>query len=261
MKQAIFITGGGSGIGRATAALFAKRGWFVGLGDVNEAGMAETARLIGPENASLHRMDVRSREDWARALADFTAKSGGRLDILFNNAGVGRGGPFELMSDADRDLVLDVNLRGVMYGAEAAFPYLKATPGSCLLNTCSAAGLYAGPNMSVYAATKFGVRALTDALDAEWEPYGVKVRTIMPGFIDTPLLDHVAPGSNLTSREAVRQMGLEISPVEQVAEAAWNAVHGPKVHTLVGKTAHRLAFATRWAPWLLKRMRRQVEQH
>lgn len=255
MRKAIFITGGGSGIGRAAAQLFAERGWFVGLADIDEAGMTETARLIGPENGFTVRMDVRDRAQWREALRDFVQASGGRLDVLFNNAGVGHGGPFALMDDDKRDLVLDVNLKGVMHGAEAGLPHLIATPGSCLLNTCSAAGIYAGPNMAVYAATKFGVRALTDSLDAEWEAHGIKVRSIMPSFIDTPLLDMVAAGSNLSGRETVKQMGLEFTPVEKVAEAAWNAVHGKKRHILVGRTARRLAFITRWAPFMLVRTR------
>jgi NAD(P)-dependent dehydrogenase (short-subunit alcohol dehydrogenase family) len=255
MRKAIFITGGGSGIGRAAAELFAKRAWFVGLADINEAGMAETAQLIGPENAFTLRMDVRDRGQWRDALRRFVDASGGRLDVLFNNAGVGHGGPFEMMDEDKRDLVLDVNLKGVMYGAEAALPHLKATPGSCLLNTCSAAGLYAGPRMSVYCASKFGVRALTDSLDAEWEEHGVKVRSIMPSFIDTPLLDNVAAGSNLSGRQHVQAMGLEFTPVEQVAEAAWAAVHGKKRHVLVGRTAKRLAFILRWAPGLVARLR------
>jgi NAD(P)-dependent dehydrogenase (short-subunit alcohol dehydrogenase family) len=255
MRKAIFITGGGSGIGRATAELFAKRGWFVGLADINEVGLADTARLIGSDNAFTVRMDVRDRAQWRDALQRFVEASGGRLDVLFNNAGVGHGGPFELMDEDKRDLVLDVNLKGVMYGAEAGFPHLKATPGSCLLNTCSAAGLYAGPRMAVYAATKFGVRALTDSLDAEWEEQGVKVRSIMPSFIDTPLLDAVAAGSNLSGRQHVQAMGLEFTPVEKVAEAAWSAVHGKKRHVLVGRTAKRLAFILRWAPGLVNRMR------
>jgi NAD(P)-dependent dehydrogenase (short-subunit alcohol dehydrogenase family) len=255
MRKAIFITGGGSGIGRAAAELFAKRGWFVGLADINDAGITETAQLIGPDNAFTVRMDVRDRGQWRDSLRRFVSASGGRLDVLFNNAGVGHGGPFELMDEDKRDLVLDVNLKGVMYGAEAALPHLKATPGSCLLNTCSAAGLYAGPRMSVYCASKFGVRALTDSLDAEWEEHGVKVRSIMPSFIDTPLLDNVAAGSNLSGREHVQAMGLEFTPVEQVAEAAWAAVHGKKRHVLVGRTAKRLAFILRWAPGLVARLR------
>lgn len=257
MRKAIFITGGGSGIGRATAQLFASRGWLVGIGDVDEAGMAETARLIGEDNAFTVRMDVRDRGQWRDALQRFVSASGGRLDVLFSNAGIGQGGPFELMSEDEKDRVLDINLRGVIYGAEAALPHLKATPGSALVNTCSAAGLFAGAGMSIYAVTKFGVRALTDSLAAEWEEHGIKVRTIMPSFIDTPLLDATVTGSNHSFREEVKDRGLEFTPVETVAAAVWDAAHGTKVHTVVGKTAKRLAFILRWAPGLVTRLTRR----
>lgn len=255
MRKAIFITGGGSGIGRATAQLFASRGWFVGLGDVNEAGMAETARLIGGEVFAT-RMDVRNRTEWRDALQRFVNASGGRLDVMFNNAGVAQGGAFEAMSEDETDRVLDINLRGVIHGAEAGLPHLKATPGSILVNTCSAAGLYAGAGMSIYCVTKFGVRALTDSLDAEWqEAHGIAVRSIMPSFIDTPLLSGPTADSNQSMREKVVEMGLEFTPVEKVAEAVWQAVHGSKRHVLVGKTAKRLAFVMRWAPGLVGRIR------
>ena len=251
MRKAIFITGGGSGIGRAAAELFAKRGWFVGLGDVDEAGMAETARLIGADNAFAVKMDVRERGQWRDALAAFAQASGGRLDVLFNNAGIGSGGPLEAMAEAETDRVLAINLHGVIHGAEAGLPWLKATPGSALVNTSSAAGLWAGPGMSIYAVTKFGVRALTDSLNAEWAEHGIKVRTIMPSFIDTPLLRQNVTGSNQTIRERVTAQGLELTPVETVAQAVWDAAHGDKVHVVVGKTAKRLAFVMRWAPGMV----------
>ena len=250
MQKAIFITGGGSGIGQATAIFFAGKGWFVGLADVNAAGLTETAAMLPKDMSSTHVMDVRDRKAWDEALADFTAKSGGRLDVLFNNAGIGSGGPLSLMTEAEIERVLDINLKGVFWGAQAGFPYLKKTPGSALVSTSSAAGLYASAGMSVYSATKFGVRAMTESLDREWAADGVKARTIMPSFIDTPLLDGVSAGSNEAIRETVRNAGMEFTPVEQVAQAVWNAAHGNRVHIVVGKTAKRLKMATTWAPWL-----------
>ena len=251
MRKAIFITGGGSGIGRAVAQRFAREGWFVGLADVNEAGLAETAALLPEGASSQHIMDVRDRKAWDKALTDFAVKGGGRLDVLFNNAGIGTGGPLSVMTEADIERVLDINLKGVFWGAQAGFPYLKNTPGSALVSTSSAAGLYASAGMSAYSATKFGVRAMTESLDREWAADGVKARTIMPSFIDTPLLDAVSAGSNEAIRETVRNAGLEFTPVEQVAQAVWDAAHGSRVHTVVGKTARRLKWATTWAPWLL----------
>lgn len=253
MAKAIFITGGGSGIGRAVAVLFAARGWRVGLADINEAGMAATAALLPPAMVSQHKLDVRDRDGWAAALADFAALSGGRIDVLFNNAGIAVGGPLATNSFDDIDRVVAINLIGVVNGAKLGYPYLKATPGSCLLNTASAAGIYGGPGIGIYAVTKFGVRALTESLDGEWAADGIKVRSLMPSFIETPLLAATVAGSNRSVRETVIAGGMEISPVEDVAQAAWDAVHGDRLHTAVGKTARRLMFAARWMPGGLRR--------
>jgi NAD(P)-dependent dehydrogenase (short-subunit alcohol dehydrogenase family) len=255
--RSIFITGGASGIGRATAVLFAARGWRVGLADVNEAGLAETRALLGGGGHSVHRLDVRDRADWNAALAAFAAESG-RIDVLFNNAGINVGGPFAATSVPDIERAIAINLTGVVHGAHAAYPYLKAAaPGSCLLNTASAAGIFGVSNAAVYSATKFAVRGLTESLDLEWAYDGITVAALLPSFIDTPLLDAVPAGSNASTRDRVRAAGLEFTPVEQVAETAWAAVHGTRVHYLVGKTARRLAFAARWMPGRLRRSLRR----
>ena len=254
MRKAIFITGGGSGIGRAVAQRFAREGWLVGLADVKEAGMAETAALLPDGQSWSIRLDVRDRAAWDEALAAFSQASGGRLDVLFNNAGVAHGGPFAENAQAAIDQLIDVNFRGVVNGAQAAYPLLKATPGSCLLNTASAAALYGAAGLSVYSATKFAVRGLTEALDVEWAGADIRVRDLMPGFIDTPLLVPPAhAGTNQSMRESVVEAGLEFTPVEVVADIAWDAVTSPKLHHLVGKTAKRVAFAARWMPGRLRK--------
>ena len=253
--KTIFITGGASGIGRAVAERFGRAGWFVGIADINEEGMAGTAALIPAGFSSQHKLDVRNRAAWDGALADCAAASGGKIDVLFNNAGIPIGGRIIDCSTEEVERTLDINLKGVIFGAQAAYPYLKASaPGSCLLNTASAAGIYGVPGGSVYSATKFGVRSITESLDAEWKDEGILVRDLMPSFIETPLLDH-APNrqSNEDIRGSVLAAGLEITPVSAVAEAAWEAVHGKKLHTLVGKTASRLAFAARWMPGALRK--------
>lgn len=253
--KAIFITGGASGIGRATARLFAGRGWRVGLADVNEAGLAETAALLGGETRT-YRMDVRDRDAWTAALDDFTGGSGGRLDVLFNNAGIGSGGPLAETDFAELDRVVAINLMGVLNGARIGHAYLKRA-GGCLLNTASASAIYGSAGLATYSATKFAVRALTEALDGEWHGDGIRVRAIVPGFIDTPLLDDIAGNSNRTIRETVTEAGLELTGVDAVAAAAWAAVHGDRVHTYVGPTAKRMAFAARWMPGRLRKMMRR----
>lgn len=257
MTKAIFITGGGSGIGRATAQLFAARGWRIGLADVNMAGVAETQALLPGGMAHGYHMDVRDRAGWQASLDAFMAETGGTLDVLFNNAGIAAGGQLADNSFDEIDRVIAVNLTGVINGAKIGHALLKRTPGACLVNTASAAGIYGGAGISVYAVTKFGVRALTESLDAEWANDDIKVRSIMPSFIDTPLLDAGITGSNRNVRETVRAAGLEFTPVADVAQAVWDAVHGTRLHTPVGKTARRLAFAARWMPGALRKQGRR----
>ncbi len=257
-RKAIFITGGASGIGRAIAIYFGKRDWFVGLGDVDETGMKATEDMIGHGFVFHHKFDVRDRKAWDEALDGFATATGGRIDVLANNAGIPIGGSLAENSTEEIERCLDINLKGVLFGAQAAYPYLQRTaPGSCLLNTASAAGIYGTPGASVYSATKFGVRAITESLDGEWAEDGIKVRDLMPSFIDTPLLD-MTPNAKTNEgiRERVVQSGMEITPVEEVAEAAWNAVHGDKLHTVVGKTAKRIAFASRWMPGRVRKQTR-----
>jgi NAD(P)-dependent dehydrogenase (short-subunit alcohol dehydrogenase family) len=250
-RKSIFITGGASGLGREVARYFAAKGWFVGLADVNDAGTAETAAMLPTGQSSMHHLDVTDRAQWAAVLADFVTLTGGTVDVLFNNAGVGTGGAIQDMTDADIDRQIAINLTGVISGVRAVFPYLRA--GSCVLNTSSAAGIYGAAGLSVYSATKFGVRGLTEAHDIEWRPLGIKSRSLMPGFIDTNIISAVADGSNMTGKEKLEAAGIPVSPVEIIGPAAWAAVHGDKVHTTVNKMAKQLAFAARWFPGRLRR--------
>ncbi len=253
MTQTIFITGGGSGIGRATAILFAARGWRIGLADVDTAGLAATKALLPPGMAETYVMDVRDRDAWVESLDAFTG--GGGLDVLFNNAGIGSGGPLALTSFAEIDRVIAINLVGAINGAKIGYDYLKRA-GGCLLNTASASAIYGSAGLAPYSATKFGVRALTEALDGEWAADGIKVRSIIPSFIDTPLLNTTTAATNRSIRETVTAAGMELTGVDTVAEAAWAAVHGDRLHIFVGRTAQRMAFAARWMPGKLRKMMR-----
>jgi NAD(P)-dependent dehydrogenase (short-subunit alcohol dehydrogenase family) len=257
-QRSIFITGGGSGIGRATALHFAARGWFVGVADINAGGMAETLNLIQGSAKWAGPLDVRDRKGWDEALAAFAAAAGGRIDALVNNAGIGTGGSLSELDPEEIDRCLDINLKGVLYGAQAVYPYLQKTaPGSALVNIASAAGIAGSAGMSVYCATKFGVRAVSESLDAEWAGDRITVASVCPGFIETPLLDGTGNRrSNEQIRDRVRAAGLEITPVERVAEAVWDAVHGDKLDYFVGATAKRMAFAKRWMPGKVRKQLR-----
>jgi NADP-dependent 3-hydroxy acid dehydrogenase YdfG len=247
-RKAIFITGAASGIGLATARKFAAEGWFVGLADINKAGLKAALDAIGKDNGKTYVLDVRDRETWASALADFTKASGGRLDVLLNNAGIASYGFFEEVSPDEEDRLVDINIKGVMNGARAGIAHLKQTPGAKLINVASCAGLYGAPKLAVYSATKFAVKGLSEALDIEFARHGVQVRCIMPWFIETPILDAGAQGSNEKMSDTLRRDGLDVYPVEDAAEVIWQAAHGGDLHYTVGKRAKQLRFASRFMP-------------
>lgn len=252
-QKTIFITGAASGLGREVGRYFASKGWFVGIADINEAGMAETAAMLPDGQSSLHRLDVTDRVQWQQAVADFGKITGNVMHVFFNNAGIGEGGPLEEMTDAQIDRTIAINLTGVISGTRACFEMLKNTPDSCVLYTASAAGIYGVADLSVYSATKFAVRGLAESHDIEFRKYGIKSRSLMPGFIDTNIIANVVDGTNQSGKERLEQAGVMVSPVAIIGPAAWEAVHGDKVHTPVNKMAKQLAFAARWIPGRLRK--------
>jgi len=257
-QKTIFVTGAGSGIGRATAQLFAERGWFVGLTDINPQGLEETAASLPEGQRISMALDVRDRAQWARAIETFGQATNRRMHVLFNNAGVGRGGRIEEMSDDDIDLVLDVNLKGAINGVNAALPLLRETPGARIVNVASVAGVVGAPKLAVYCATKFGVRGLTEALDAEFSRYGVRVTSLMPWFVDTAILDNTSEkGANRRLRDQLQDNKTPIYPVRMAAERAWDAAHGDGLHYMVGKAAERARFGARFFP---NAVRKQIRQ-
>lgn len=246
-QKTIFITGAGSGIGRATAQLFAERGWFVGLSDINPQGLEETAAML-PEGQRISVMlDTRDRAAWARAIETFGQVTNRRMDILFNNAGVGKGGWLEDMNVDEIDLVLDVNLKGVINGCIAALPLVKEAQGR-IINVASVAGVFGAPKLAVYCASKFGVRGLTEALDVEYSRFGVRVVSLMPWFMDTAILDGHDSRTNRNMRDQLVEKKTPIYPVRMAAERAWDAAHGKEIHYMVGKEAERARFAARFFP-------------
>jgi NAD(P)-dependent dehydrogenase (short-subunit alcohol dehydrogenase family) len=251
-RKTIFITGAGSGIGRGVAHLFASRGWFCGLYDVNAPGIAETARTMPVDSYVTGTFDVRDRDGWATAVGQFDDATGGHMHALFNNAGIGRHGRYEDIAQDESDLVVDVNLKGVLNGIYASLPLLEKTTGSRIVNTASTAGLIGSPMLAVYSATKFAVRGLSEALDVEFSPKGIRVVALCPWFVETPILDMGASaGSNAQMREGLK--GLEIYPVEMAAERTWEAFHGEAGIVKVGKAADRAHFMSRFFPGLLKK--------
>lgn len=250
-RPAIFITGAAAGIGRATAELFASRGWFAGLYDVDEPGVRELAARLGPGAAHAGRLDVTDYAAFERALAGFFEAAGGRLDLLFNNAGVAWTGDFEAAPMERNRAVVAVNLEGVIHGCRAAFPYLRRTPGARVVSMSSASALYGAPGLATYAATKFAVKGLTEALDLEWRRHGITVRDVLPLFVDTAMVARFE--SQLRAKEV---LGMRLSPAD-VARTVWRAAHWrlwPRVHWYPGLQGAFLAWTQKVTPAWFNRL-------
>jgi NAD(P)-dependent dehydrogenase (short-subunit alcohol dehydrogenase family) len=227
-RPTLFVTGAASGIGEAVARRFAERGWFVGLYDRNEAGLERVRAAIGEQSSCSATVDVTDATAVSAAVDHFDEATNGRMDLLFNSAGILQIGRFESMDTQDLRRIIDVNLTGVVLVTQAAFPLLKATEGARVISMASASAVYGTPELATYSATKAGVRTLTQALNLEWAHYDIYVCDIVPPYVDSPL-----------TREATRaasmdRMGIDLTP-EDVADVVEQAVSENRIHWPVGK--------------------------
>ncbi len=231
--RTVFITGAAQGIGLAIARRYASRGWFVGLYDINAEALGELLGGGGFPNACADYCDVTCGASVDRALKHFWEHSGGRLDVLVNNAGVLASGKFEDLDPNRLDHMVDVNIRGLTRVLQQAFGLLRQTPGATVVNLCSASSIHGVPLLAVYSASKFYVNGLTEALNIEWADYGIRVTSIKPPVVNTPM------GHQLSPQLAARA-GADMSP-ERVAEAVQKAAEGRRSGYCVG------ALATLWS--------------
>ena len=239
-QKSIFITGAASGIGRATAELFHEKGWFVGCYDVDADALEDLRQSLG-ERCLTGPLDVRDKEAFDAAMEAFGEQTDGRLDVMFNNAGITAGGyfddvPFEKIID-----IVTVNLIGVLNGTHAAMPLLKQTENSLLFSTASSAAIHSSPGMAVYGATKHAVKGFTQTMSIEMARYGSRASDVMPGIIDTPLWksSRYVDGKTNSNYEAIPKANANLTDAtrtiapSEVADAVWNAYHGDKVHWYV----------------------------
>jgi NADP-dependent 3-hydroxy acid dehydrogenase YdfG len=184
-----FVTGGASGIGAALSTKLVDEGAEVWIADRQVGSAQELAQRLDSGGGKPHaiELDVRSYPSFERAVAEAVQQSG-RIDYLFNNAGIGVGGEIDSYTLDDWNDVFDVNLRGVAHGIQAVYPIMIQQHSGHIVNTASLAGLVAAPGSASYTATKHAVVAISKVLRVEAERHGVQVSVLCPGAIRTPIL-------------------------------------------------------------------------
>jgi NAD(P)-dependent dehydrogenase (short-subunit alcohol dehydrogenase family) len=212
------ITGGASGMGRAVARDLCRRGATVVVADIDSIGAEKVVEEMKEETGQgrFVKTDVGQR-DQVHALVDDTVKTFGRLDYMFNIAGIGLGGEFQDMTIEMWNHVVEVDVLGVLYGCEAAYRVMIDQRFGHIVNMASMTGLYGYPVASGYSMSKFAVVGLSQSLRSEGYGYGVKVSVICPGLVDTPLFKK-GTMVGLTNEEMLATVPLKFISAERAAE-------------------------------------------
>ena len=223
-----FVTGGASGIGAALATKLVDGGAEVWIADRQIGAAQELAQRLDGGGAKAHaiELDVRSYSSFERAVAEVVQQSG-RIDYLFNNAGIGVSGEVDSYTLDDWNDVFDVNLRGVVHGIQAVYPIMIRQHSGHIVNTASMAGLVASPGLGSYTATKHAVVGISKALRVEAERHGVQVSVFCPGVIRTPIMTGGQYGRmNISDEKVLKKFWERLRPMapEVFAERALRAV-------------------------------------
>jgi 3alpha(or 20beta)-hydroxysteroid dehydrogenase len=214
-QKVAIITGGASGIGAAAARLFVAEGARVVLGDVQEEKGMTLASELGSA-AAFVSLDVTDKSSWERAVARCTAEFGS-LSCLVSNAGINFVAPIEMTTEADIRRLFDVNVLGVHLGLQAVVGAMKATGGGSIVVTASTAGVIGLDWHGAYAASKAGGAALARCAAIELGPFGIRVNSVHPGAIDTPMRAGVVHSSGMS--QADRDARIKALPAGRLGRA------------------------------------------
>jgi NAD(P)-dependent dehydrogenase (short-subunit alcohol dehydrogenase family) len=220
-----FVTGAGTGIGRATALAFAAEGASVGVAGIPEDDVRETARLIEQDGGRALALtcDVTSEDD-VRSALDKTVEAFGRLDAAFNTAGVEPSQtPTADLGTDEWTRIIDTDLTGVFYCMKHEIPLMQRTGGGSIVNTSSGAGVIGIAGQAGYAAAKWGLIGLTKSAALEYVDAGIRINAVAPGMIDTPMMGRVSGGTDegyqqVIAQEPIGRMG---RPEEIASAVLW----------------------------------------
>jgi NAD(P)-dependent dehydrogenase (short-subunit alcohol dehydrogenase family) len=224
-EKVCVVTGAASGLGRELCAQLARAGARITAADINESGLAETLARLNTEGGEAKAVlaDV-TDANAVGALVRGAASDFGRLDYLFNNAGIAIGGEIRDQTPDHWRKVLDVNLLGAVHGIQAAYPIMARQGFGHVVNIASVAGLVAFPMAAPYSASKFALVGVSRALAVEARAFGIAVTVACPGFIDTPIV--ASPNINADSQEVAKMIAsrLGLVPVERAARLILDGV-------------------------------------
>ncbi len=245
------ITGAASGMGRTLAVELARRGCNLAISDVNDAELVKTAELASQHGVrvTVRKLDV-SKRDEVYAWADEVVRDHGKVNLIFNNAGVALTAPVEHMKISDFEWIMGINFWGVVYGTQAFLPHLKASGEGHVINTSSLFGLMAVPTQSAYNASKFGVRGFTEALRMELDMEGacVSATCVHPGGIATnianagkvdPIMEKLT-GQSVDAHKRRANKLINVTTAESAALQILQAVEHNERRVLVGNDAKKL---------------------
>lgn len=244
--KVVVITGAGSGIGRALALNLAARGARLALSDVDEAGLAETARLVttgSPAEVHTARLDVADRDAMA-AYATEVSDHFGVVNVVVNNAGVALSGEFGDLTYEDMDWIIGINFWGVVHGTHEFLPHLIASGEGHIVNVSSLFGLVSMPGQSMYNASKYAVRGMSEAIREELliagHPVGMTV--VHPGGIKTAIARNARVSANESAEATAKTFDEKLARMtpEKAAEIIVNGILKNRARVLVGMDAHAI---------------------
>jgi NAD(P)-dependent dehydrogenase (short-subunit alcohol dehydrogenase family) len=249
--NSIFITGAASGIGLAAARHFHKMGYVVAMADLNFALLEDVTEQWNKTRISLYPLDVSDFSQAQQVMSEFCNGNDNSLSVLLNNAGILEVGAFEDINNNQHQRVISVNVMGVINLCQAAWPYLKNNGKknkSTIVNMSSASSDYGVPELASYSASKFAVKALTEALELEWQKYGIRVCDVMPPFVATNMLN-----SQKKTAKVMQRLGTHLT-AEDVVAVIDKQVRQPNTHRAVSVSYGLLHFLSTVSPAYINRL-------
>jgi NADP-dependent 3-hydroxy acid dehydrogenase YdfG len=263
-QHVIAITGGGSGLGRALARLYAKRGWRVAISDLSAERAADVAKELTEAGTEVLAQvcDIAKAEDLQTFVDDIVAKFG-RIDVFVNNAGVAGSGSLEQTSFADWEWMIDIDLMGVVRGCKAVVPVLRKQGYGHVVNVASIAGVVAGPMMASYNVAKAGVISLSESLRKDLTGTGVEVSVVCPSFFTSDLHSTARTLNADQQRIVAKMINKATYTADDIAAIVASAIDAKRFMVLPQKDAKLMWWFKRIAPerfhhWIVKKSRGMI---